>query len=132
MLKTLKKSQSKKSETYLRFKCCWQLQGSKTIRIFQNSWTLFILWIQQSDHYKHINSLMTVNINSIGLISHTIQGHKFWGFIGQLYLKITLEPKRNQNLRSLLMKFRQPNCNLRSPDCYLVYRWGIVKYQVGW
>ena len=50
----------------------------------------------------------------------TNQGHKFWGFIGQSYLKITLDPIRTQNLGSLLMKLRQSIFNLRSPNCYLL------------
>ena len=53
-------------------------------------------------------------------LDFTNQGHKFWYFIGQSYLKITLEPIRTQNLGSLLMKLSQSNFNLRSPDCYLV------------
>jgi hypothetical protein len=42
------------------------------------------------------------------------------GFIGQSYLKITLEPIRTQKLGSLLMKLSQSNFNLRSPDSDLV------------
>ena len=49
-------------------------------------------------------------------LDFTNQGHKFWGFIGQSYLKITLEPIRTQNFGSLLMKLSQSNFNLRSPD----------------
>ena len=42
------------------------------------------------------------------------------GFIGQSYLKITLEPRRTQNLKSLLLKVSQSNFNLQSPDSDLV------------
>ena len=42
------------------------------------------------------------------------------GFIGQSFLKISLEPTRTQNLGSLLMKLSQSNFNLRSPDSDLV------------
>ena len=54
------------------------------------------------------------------------QGHKFWGFIDQSYLKIT------QNLGSLLMKLSQSNFNLWLPDCYLVHSYLIatVKYLI--
>ena len=49
------------------------------------------------------------------------QGHKFWGFIGQSYLKKILEPITTQNLGSLLMKLSQSNFNLQwSPDSDLV------------
>ena len=44
----------------------------------------------------------------------------FGGFIGQSYLKITLEPIRTQNLGSLLIILSQSNFNLRSPDSDLV------------
>ena len=53
-------------------------------------------------------------------LNFTNQGHKFWGFIGQSHLKITLEPIRTQNLGSLLMKLSQSNFNLWSPDSDLV------------
>ena len=53
-------------------------------------------------------------------LDFTNQGHKFWGFIDQSCLKITLEPIRTRNLGSLLMKLSQSNFSLRSPDCYLV------------
>ena len=56
----------------------------------------------------------------------TNQGHKFWGFIDQSYLKIMLEPIRTQYLGSLLMKLSQSNSNLWSPDCYLVRRYLIA------
>ena len=47
---------------------------------------------------------------------YTNQGHKFWWFIGQSYLKITLQLIRTQNLGSLLLKLSQSNFNLWSPD----------------
>ena len=49
-------------------------------------------------------------------LDFTNQWHKFWGFIGQLYIKVTLEPIRTQNLG----KLSQSNINLRSPNCHLV------------
>ena len=55
-----------------------------------------------------------------------IKDTNFGGFIGQLYLKITLEPIRTQNLGSLLMKLSQSNFNLRSPDSDLVHSYLIA------
>ena len=46
-------------------------------------------------------------------LDFTNQGQKFWGFIGQSYLKKILEPIRTQNFGSLLMKLSQSNFNTR-------------------
>ena len=61
----------------------------------------------------------------IGLIL-PIKDSNFGGFIGQSYLKITLEPIRIQNLGSLLMKLSQSNLNLQSPDSDSVRRYLIA------
>ena len=44
-----------------------------------------------------------------------------WGFIGQSYLKITLEPIRTQNLGSLLIRLSQSNFNLPDSDSVRSY-----------
>jgi len=59
------------------------------------------------------------------------------GFIGESYLKITLEPIRTQNLGSLLMKLSQSNFNWRSPDSdsvrsYLIATVSIKRLTTPW
>ena len=60
------------------------------------------------------------------IIANYEPNNKFWGFIGQSFLKITLEPIRTQNLGVLLMKLSQSNFNIRSPDCYLIRNYLIA------